>query len=148
MRSLRIAATALIVCTALAACGGQDAGDDTITPTPTGASPVTELPTPDPSLSAPSPSDPVDPTAPRTRPTVRPSAPSKPPTTGEITLTGRVESGVEPGCLLLDGYLLLGGPRDVLTSGASVTVTGRPDPTMMSTCQQGTPFVVSSAKRS
>ncbi|MEG3632340.1 hypothetical protein [Micromonospora palythoicola] len=149
MRTIRIAATALIVCTALAACAGQETGDGTTTPTPTGASPVTELPTPDPtgSAPAPSPSDPVDPTAPTTRPTVRPSAPTKPPATAEITLTGRIESGVEPGCLLLDGYLLLGGPRDVLSAGASVTVTGRPDPTMMSTCQQGTPFVVASARR-
>ncbi|GIJ77381.1 hypothetical protein SAMN05443287_105263 [Micromonospora phaseoli] len=147
MRTLRIAAAALIVCTALAACGGQDAGDGSATPTPTGASPVTELPTPDPTGSAPPPSDPVDPTAPTTRPTVRPSGPTKPPTTGEVTLTGRIDSGVEPGCLLLDGYLLLGGPRDVLTAGATVTVTGRADPSMMTTCQQGTPFVVASAKR-
>ncbi|WP_230415902.1 hypothetical protein [Micromonospora tarapacensis] len=88
------------------------------------------------------PSDPADPTA----PTTRPSGPTKPPTTGETTLTGRIESGVEPGCLLLDGYLLLGGPRDVLTSGATVTVTGRADATIMTTCQQGIPFVVASAK--
>ncbi|NLU79350.1 hypothetical protein HCA58_13355 [Micromonospora sp. HNM0581] len=145
MRALRIAATALIVCTALAACAGQDTGDGTTTPTPTGASPVTELPTPDP--TGPAPSDPVDTTAPTTRPTVRPTGTSKPPVTAEITLTGRVESGIEPGCLLLDGYLLLGGDRDVLTSGETVTVTGRADPTLMTTCQQGTPFVVASARR-
>ncbi|WP_432049387.1 hypothetical protein [Verrucosispora sp. NA02020] len=150
MRTLRIAATALIVCTALVACGGQDAGTGpTTAPTPTGASPVTELPTPDPTGPVPPPSDPVDPTAPVSPPpagTTR-GVPTSPPVTGEMTLTGRVEAGVEPGCLLLDGYLLLGGPRDVLTSGASVTVTGRPNPSLMTTCQQGTPFQVATAKR-
>ncbi|MDG4793302.1 hypothetical protein [Micromonospora sp. WMMD1082] len=148
MRTLRIAATALIVCTALVACGGQDAGDGPAPPTPTGASPVTELPTPDPTGSAPPPSDPVDPTAPASPPGKRPSGEPRPTATSELTLTGRIESGVEPGCLLLDGYLLLGGPRDVLTAGASVTVTGRPAPDMLTTCQQGTPFQVASARRS
>ena len=50
--------------------------------------------------------------------------------------------------MLLDGYLLLGGPRDVLTAGARVTVTGRVETGMMTTCQQGTPFVVEGAHRS
>jgi hypothetical protein len=54
---------------------------------------------------------------------------------------------VEPNCLLLDGYLLVGGPRDVLTAGARVTVTGRVEPGMMTTCQQGTPFTVETARR-
>ncbi|WP_433531490.1 hypothetical protein ACQPYA_05135 [Micromonospora sp. CA-263727] len=149
MRTLRIAATALIVCTALVACGGQDTGGGSATPTPTGASPVTELPTPDPTGPVPAPSDPVDPTAPLSPPGERPGGgKTKPPATGELTLTGRIESGVEPGCLLLDGYLLLGGPRDVLTAGASVTVIGQPAPDMLTTCQQGTPFKVTSARRS
>ena len=38
------------------------------------------------------------------------------------------QAGVEPNCLLLDGYLLVGGPRDVLNAGARVTVTGRVSP--------------------
>ncbi|MEV6812928.1 hypothetical protein [Micromonospora sp. NPDC051296] len=149
MRTLRIAATALIVCTALVACGGQGAGDGPAAPTPTGVTPVTELPTPDPTGAMPSPSDPVDPTAPVTPlPGKTRGGPPKPTATAAMTLTGRVESGVEPGCLLLDGYLLLGGPRDVLTAGASVTVTGQPAPDMLTTCQQGTPFKVASARRS
>ncbi len=149
MRTLRIAATALIVCTALVACGGQDAGDGIAAPTPTGVSPVTELPTPDPTGAVPPPSDPVDPTAPVTpQPGKTRGGLPKPTATAEMTLTGRIESGVEPGCLLLDGYLLLGGPRDVLTAGASVTVTGQPAPDMLTTCQQGTPFQVASARRS
>ncbi|MFG2060613.1 hypothetical protein ACGFIK_04255 [Micromonospora sp. NPDC048871] len=143
MRTLRIAAAALIVCTALVACAGQGAGDGTATPT--GAPTVTELPTPDP--TEPPAADPTDTTGPLGRPGKRPGGPPQPTSTGEMTLTGQIESGVEPGCLLLDGYLLLGGPREVLTAGAAVTVTGRPEPGLMTTCQQGTPFKVASAKR-
>ncbi|TWH68400.1 hypothetical protein [Micromonospora olivasterospora] len=64
-----------------------------------------------------------------------------------MTLTGVVEAGVEPGCRMLDGYQLIGGPADVLAAGAKVTVTGQPKPDMLTTCQQGTPFVVESARR-
>ncbi|QOC93651.1 hypothetical protein [Micromonospora craniellae] len=150
MRTIRIVATALIVCTALVACGGQDAGNGPAAPTPTGASPVTELPTPDPTGPVPPPSDPVDPTAPASPPPpgkTRGVPTSPPTTTGEMTLTGRIEAGVEAGCLLLDGYLLVGGARDVLSAGASVIVTGRPNATLMTTCQQGIPFEVATAKR-
>jgi len=63
-----------------------------------------------------------------------------------MTLTGTVSPGVEAGCLLLDNYLLLGGPRDVIRPGARVTVTGRVRPGMMTICMQGTPFVVDSAE--
>ena len=58
------------------------------------------------------------------------------------TLTGVVQPGVEAGSLLLGGYLLLGGPRDVLAGGGTLRVTGRPQPHMLTTAQQGTPFVV------
>jgi hypothetical protein len=53
---------------------------------------------------------------------------------------------VESGCLLLRGYLLLGGHRDVLHAGARVRVTGRVAPNAMTTCQQGTPFSVRTAE--
>jgi hypothetical protein len=61
-------------------------------------------------------------------------------------LTGTVRAGVEPNCLLLDEYLLVGGPRDVLKPGARVVVTGRVAPDVMSTCMQGTPFLVDRAQ--
>ena len=61
-----------------------------------------------------------------------------------MTLTGTPEAGVESGCLLLGGYLLIGGDRDVLTGGRPVAVTGRPNPDLRSTCQQGIPFQVES----
>ncbi|MEW2383232.1 hypothetical protein AB0873_14250 [Micromonospora sp. NPDC047707] len=147
MRTLRLAVPALAVCLALGACGGQGTGDGT--PTPTGASPVTDSPIPEPTTpGAVPPTSPAAPTQPV--PTVspkQPGGPTKPPPVGAATLTGKVESGVEPGCLLLDGYLLIGGPRDVLTAGATVTVTGKIQPDMMTTCQQGIPFLVETASR-
>lgn len=147
MRTFRLAVPALAVCLALGACGGQGAGDGT--PTPTGATPVTTPPDPDPTATgATTPAEPPPSTVPvPTRTPKTPGGPTKPPPVGAATLTGTVESGVEPGCLLLDGYLLVGGPRDVLTAGASVIVTGKIQPDMMTTCQQGIPFVVETAAR-
>ena len=62
------------------------------------------------------------------------------------TLTGIVTPGVEHRCLLLGGYLLVGGDQAVIRAGAHVTVTGRVVPDLITTCQQGTPFVVTSAQ--
>ena len=68
---------------------------------------------------------------------------------GEVTVTGTVREGVEPGCLLLDAdggtrYLLVGGERAELAPGGRVAVTGRVDRDLLSTCQQGEPLVVAS----
>lgn len=85
------------------------------------------------------------PVAPATKPPVKgvpnPSGPS-----AAMTLTGTVTAGVEPNCFLLDGYLLIGGPRDVVKPGARISVIGRAEPDLMTTCQQGTPFRVESAR--
>ncbi len=62
------------------------------------------------------------------------------------TLTGTVTAGVEHQCLLLDGYLLVGGDRTLIRAGAHLTVTGRVVPDLVTTCQQGTPLVVTSAR--
>jgi hypothetical protein len=64
---------------------------------------------------------------------------------GLSTLTGTVTAGVESHCLLLDGFLLIGGDRAVVKPGARVTVTGRVDRSVVTTCQQGIPFVVTHA---
>ncbi|MEV4811239.1 hypothetical protein [Micromonospora avicenniae] len=149
MRNLRLAAVALAAVAALSACGGQDGtGTPTTMPTSTGASPVTEQP-PTPSTS---PTGPATPTPPNVstppRGTTKPGGPTLPPPVAGTELTGTIVAGVEPNCLLLDGYLLIGGPRDVLAVGARVTVTGRVQRGMMTTCQQGTPFVVEAARRS
>ena len=50
-------------------------------------------------------------------------------------------------CLLLDKYLLIGGDRALLGSGAKVTVTGHTEPDMMSFCQQGIYLVVDSVTK-
>ncbi|MEU4679464.1 hypothetical protein [Micromonospora sp. NPDC023737] len=149
MRNLRLAAVALAAVAALSACGGQDGtGTPTTLPTSTGASPVTDQP-PTPSTS---PTDPATPTPPSVstppRGTTKPGGPTLPPPVAGTELTGTIVAGVEANCLLLDGYLLIGGPRDVLAVGARVTVTGRVQRGMMTTCQQGTPFVVEAARRS
>jgi len=79
-------------------------------------------------------------TPPTTPPTARPA--------GSVTVTGTVSRGVEPGCLLLDAggarYLLVGGERAELRPGRRLAVTGRVDRSLLSTCQQGEPLVVSS----
>ena len=74
---------------------------------------------------------------------------------GETTLTGTVTAGVEPNCLLLkDGsgdHLLITEDTKVksaLRPGAEVTVVGKSQPGLMTTCMQGEPFVVSSVAAS
>ena len=62
-----------------------------------------------------------------------------------IILTGIPSQGVEVNCLLLDGYLLLGGPRELLASAQTLAIAGRTDESLMTTCQQGTPLLVESA---
>ncbi|SDX99760.1 hypothetical protein SAMN05444365_101328 [Micromonospora pattaloongensis] len=126
MRNIRIAVPVLLACLALTACGQAGTGTSDPATEPGGATVTT-------SPSQPTPSDAAPPT-------------KGSPSGATTTLTGTITPGVEPGCLLLDGYLLVGGPTDVLRDGARVTVTGRVQPDVMTTCQQGTPFMVESAK--
>ncbi|WP_205863500.1 hypothetical protein [Planosporangium thailandense] len=152
---MRLALPAIVACAALTGCaagqpgthanesGGSSVSNSAAQPGPSGArpgpsagqpgsSPVEDLPVPAPPTGAPGgPSRPGD-------LGTKPSAP--------MTLTGTVRAGVEPNCMLLDSYLLIGGPRDQLRDGARVTVTGRVQADLVTTCQQGTPFIVESAK--
>jgi hypothetical protein len=128
MRTLRIVAIALTLGAVLTACGPQGSGED---PAP-GSTGDTTVPTSPSTPSAPPPSG--DPSG------------AASPKAGGTTLTGTVTSGVEPGCFLLDGYLLVGGPQEVIRAGARVTVTGEVKQDMMTTCQQGTPFQVATAR--
>ncbi|MEU3453915.1 hypothetical protein ABZ671_09965 [Micromonospora sp. NPDC006766] len=121
MKTPRRVFVALFACVTLAACAS---------PGSTGG-PAASASSPNPSAT---PSDPTAPTGP---------ASASP---GTTTLTGTVQAGVEPSCLLLDGNLLVGGPREALKPGARVTVTGHAQPDLMTTCQQGTPFVVEAVK--
>jgi hypothetical protein len=96
------------------------------------------------------------PSAPGETPTsAQPSKPSADqPSAGAETLTGIVQAGVEPGCLLLKSssgkdHLLLFDEQSVKTQakvGSSVTVTGTAKPGQLTTCQQGIPFIVTSLR--
>jgi hypothetical protein len=76
------------------------------------------------------------------------------PSAGAETLTGTVQAGVEPGCLLLKAsagkdHLLLFDEQSLKAQakpGSSVTVTGTAKPTQLTTCQQGIPFFVTSLR--
>lgn len=160
MEKIRIAASAasaslaLVACLALAGCGAQD---PTQNPDEAGGPSVTAPAQPDPSQPDPTPPDfgqpgsvpPTRPGQPPTQPgrTLKPGGPGPTRATGPMTLTGTIIAGVEPGCVLLDNYLLVGGEKALLRAGARVTVTGEVRTDLMTTCQQGTPFLVQSAER-
>lgn len=140
-RAAALLSVAALLTAALAGCegsGGSDGSARSARPTASGTDGS-------PSLSAPAPGTPSGPGG-----TATPVAPSLPversSVPGEITVTGQVEDGVEPGCLLLRApdqlYLLIGGDRARLSAGGRLAVRGVPDPGALSTCQQGTPLRV------
>jgi len=91
-------------------------------------------------LASPSPS----PTEPASSAPTEPSEP-QPPTSEPGTLVGIPEQGVEAGCWLLKGFLLLGGDEDLISSGQEIRVTGQVAKDVVTTCQQGIPYRVDSA---
>jgi hypothetical protein len=106
--------------------------------------------------SGPQPSDqpmplpsPVEPPSASPLPTGLALPPSKPAPSGDQTLTGQVEAGVERGCLILNDatgvYQLLGGDPTVVYAGAQVSVTGHVVTGVMSYCMQGRPFQITEA---
>jgi hypothetical protein len=130
---LRSLAGLLLAVALLAACADQDAGNG-------GAASGSSGPT----------------TAPETLPTA-PTTSAPTPTTApgsgkqQLTATGTLRDGVEPGCMLLEAdqgsvYLLVGGDRGRLTAGGRVQVTGVLAQDLLSTCQEGKPLLVSSIK--
>ncbi len=71
------------------------------------------------------------------------------PTPRATRLTGRIVEGVEAGCVVLrstDGgtYTLVGNLSSVPTDADVVVLEGRLDPELLSHCQQGPVFVVTS----
>ncbi|THV24345.1 hypothetical protein [Glycomyces paridis] len=127
----------------LAACGNGSGGD---VETQTGAE-TTET------ASVPETTEEESPVPEETTPYLDPSLgePSKSGSDSQTTITGTVESGIESGCLVLeyDGtvYGIFGSyDASVVYAGAQVTLHGQVDAGMMSTCQQGTPFVVEDAE--
>ncbi|WNM41148.1 hypothetical protein RMN56_07300 [Micromonospora halotolerans] len=156
MKTPRTVLVALLAGAALTACAGP--GSEPGGPSPSGATPVTSStgpcetwpacqPNPGPTGAPPVTSQPDPSVSPRLPNPTWKGGPSKPPGPGATTLSGTIRAGVEPNCVLIDDNLLIGGPRDLLKPGTRVEVTGRSEPGMMTTCQQGTPFVVESARR-
>jgi hypothetical protein len=128
---IRRALVVLVAAALLGGCAGTDADDsggDTVSPSPS---------------SSPSSSPSASPSFPEDLPTPTPSG--KPSGGALMEISGTIVAGVEMGCKLIDQYLLMPGPginRDDLRVGAAVTVRGRVQQGMMTTCQQGTPFEV------
>nr|MDT0661636.1 hypothetical protein [Micromonospora sp. DSM 115978] len=158
MRKIRTAAVATLAglalaSSALAGCGAsgdspdqpggtdQPGGNVTSTAGPSGPSEPAAIP----------PTGPGEPSVapPPARPgrTLTPGPPGAVQPTGTITISGTIVEGVEVGCVLIDDYLLVGGDKALLRPGARVTVTGEIRSDLMTTCQQGTPLLVLSAKR-
>jgi hypothetical protein len=114
----------LLVVLALAGCANGDPTDSAAAPAASSAAPSSAVPSEESTTAAP-----VD--------------------TDDKTISGTITAGVEPGCLILDDHLLVirdAALKPVAVVGASVTATGHADPGMMTTCQQGTPFVVSTIR--
>ncbi|MFI5491677.1 hypothetical protein [Actinoplanes sp. NPDC051859] len=112
---------------------------------------TTDVPVGAPAASAPGAPSATPPSAAPSSAAPSPGAPSaKPPVQkGSRTITGTITAGVEPNCLLIDDNLLIFDQESVRNTakvGTKVTVTGRSEPGMMSTCQQGTPFMVTAIR--
>jgi len=132
-------AVALTLLVSLAGCAGN-----TASPT-AGSAETSASSSPSSSAEPPASSAPV-PSSSASRPSTEPSAGG-----ASETLTGTVEAGVEPDCKLIRdnaGNHVLYFDDPLLKSqapiGKKVTVTGHSKPGMMTTCQQGTPFIVTS----
>jgi hypothetical protein len=126
----------LLAVALLAACADSGAGDGEAAG---GAGPTTAPGT--------TPTAPTTTRAPAPTSTTAPGSPGR----SEITATGTLRDGVEPGCVLLQSeqgsvYLLVGGDRSKLTAGGRVQVTGLLSPDLLSICQEGQPLLVRSIK--
>lgn len=82
-----------------------------------------------------------------------PSSSSSSPSASEI-ISGTVAAGVEPHCLVLRDatgshslYFHDESLRPLAPAGAKVTLVGHPSPGMMTTCQQGEPFIVTEVRK-
>ena len=124
MLTRRFAVALTLAC--LAGCAGNNAA-------PSAGSAETSAPSSAPSSSSPSPS-------------LEPSESG-----AAETVTGTVEAGVEANCTLIrddagNHVLYYDDPslKAQAPVGKKVTVTGHSKPGMMTTCQQGTPFIVTS----
>ena len=135
MRTRHLVAVGLL-CLALLPAGCARGGSGSAAASGGSGSPLPSS-APDPSVSIGSPAP--------------PSGSPTPPDPGvSMVLTGQVEPGVEPRCLILhDGgktYQLIGGDPAVVKAGARVRVTGHFAAGVMGYCMQGEPFQVTGAQ--
>ncbi len=135
MLTRAVSAALLLLLVAGCANNAGDQAGGAPEPAPASSSDVIDLPTVAPEPSA-----------------GEPSA-GKPGATGAQTITGTVTAGVEPNCLVLTAgdasyQLVFDDPamRSDAPVGKKVTLVGRSEPGMMSTCQQGVPFIVSAVR--
>jgi hypothetical protein len=137
---------AVVLVAALAGCSATREGGDPL-PAPSVSTATAPAPVaPSPSLSLPE--DPtLLPTPPGRNPSPRPIKPSGANTPKIVNVTGTVTEGVEPGCLLLDNYLLVNAPTSLVYAGVKVRLTLEVRSDLVSTCQQGTPAMITSAQR-
>jgi hypothetical protein len=146
MRLILRVAVAAVLALGLTACGAQT--DDSAAPAVSSSSSGTADPSSSAAEAVPAPSSTAG------APSLPPPSPKKPDdgqpskASGDLTLTGDLQEGVEGGCVLLKAsdklYLLLGGDRTKMQGSRAthVVVTGKVAAGMMTTCQQGTPFQV------
>jgi hypothetical protein len=125
----------------LAACGSGGGGSDDETSTPSTSAEPTSAP--ESTQESPVPEETTPYLDPSLGDTTKPGA--------AMTISGTVEAGVESGCLVLEHegtvYGIFGDfDATVVYAGATVTLQGNVDDGIMSTCQQGTPFVVEDAQ--
>jgi hypothetical protein len=133
----RTAAVLLLAAAVVTGCGNATPGSGSGSGTGSGAPPTTAPVTPPPTLPT----------------SALPTPPPEP--TGTLTLTGVVERGVEPGCLVLRAggrsYTLLGrtgsSPATGVPLSVPVKVVGSVATGMASYCQQGTLIKVVRATR-
>ena len=122
--TIRRVSLPLLIVLALAGCANGGSGDSAGAPAPSVPAATSAAPTEE-------------------------SGTTKPPAGGTKTLSGTITAGVEPDCLLLDDHLLLINDAELKSAakvGATVTVTGHVEPGMVTTCQQGTPFIVTALR--
>ncbi|MEV6491398.1 hypothetical protein AB0M20_22710 [Actinoplanes sp. NPDC051633] len=138
---MKIVFAALVALLVTAGCAGANPAA-----TPAGA-PSSAVPSAEPSQAPPPatdlPSVPVSPT----------KGGGKPTASGTQTVFGLVSAGVEPNCVILTSpsmsYLLIFADpalKAKAANGTEVVVTGKADPGQMTTCQQGTPFLVTAIR--
>jgi hypothetical protein len=147
--------TAAMAILTVVGCGNSADPADPADRAESGGGTATSQPTfPEPSARSTPPSAPPpptrvgDPSAPPS-PTFTEDLPVTTPPAGSgrfMTIRGTIQPGVEPGCLILSTdkgvFQLVGPPTAGLKAGMSVEVSGAPDKTIVTICQQGTPFVV------